>query len=95
MVIATWNSQHLPLAALCYPYFGEATEICASVPSMRQEGAAGVVSGGDGAGGAVGRVVRVDRALLPKARQWVAPGGSGADAAHLLVAAVVQLSDPG
>jgi hypothetical protein len=25
----------------------------------------------------------------------VAPGGSGADAAHLLVAAVVQLSDPG
>jgi len=62
---------------------------------MRQEGAAGVVSGGDGAGGAVGRVVRVDRALLPKARQWVAPGGSGADAAHLLVAAVVQLSDPG
>jgi hypothetical protein len=29
-----------PGTSLCYPRFGEATEICASVPSMRQEDAA-------------------------------------------------------
>src|SRR5207237_3682324 len=52
------------------------------------------MSGGDGAGGAVGRVVRAGGAALSPAWEGAAAGGSRAHAADLLFAAVVQLSDP-
>src|SRR5438093_12054 len=53
------------------------------------------ISGGDGAGGAVGRVVRAGGAALSPAWEGAAAGGSGAHAADLLFAAVVQPVGPG
>src|SRR5205809_1568803 len=53
------------------------------------------ISGGDGAGGAVGRVVRAGGAALSPAWERAAAGGSGAHAADLLFAAVVQPVGPG
>src|SRR2546428_10485483 len=49
----------------------------------------------DGAGGAVGRVVRAGRAALSPAWEGAAAGGSRAHAADLLFAAVVQPVGPG
>src|SRR3989442_15843240 len=49
----------------------------------------------DGAGGAVGRVVRAGGAALSPAWEGAAAGGSGAHAADLLFAAVVQPVGPG
>ena len=60
-----------------------------------QEDQACIVSGRDGAGGAVAQVVRADRAALSESRQRAAAGGSGADAADLFFAAVVQPVGPG
>src|SRR5205809_3107532 len=48
------------------------------------------ISGGDGAGGAVARVVRAGGAALSPAWECAAAGGSGTNAAALLFAAVVQ-----
>src|SRR2546425_11291767 len=53
------------------------------------------ISGGDGAGGAVGRVVRAGGAVLSPAWEGAAAGGSRAHAADLLFAAVVQPVGPG
>ena len=53
------------------------------------------ISGGDGAGGAVGRVVRAGGAALSPAWEGAAAGGSRAHAANLLFAAVVQPVGPG
>src|SRR5438034_5112246 len=53
------------------------------------------ISGGDGAGGAVGRVVRAGGAALSPAWEGAAAGGSRAHAADLLFAAVVQPVGPG
>src|SRR5438034_10148181 len=53
------------------------------------------ISGGDGAGGAVGRVVRAGGAALSPAWEGAAAGGSTAHAADLLFAAVVQPVGPG
>jgi hypothetical protein len=49
----------------------------------------------DGAGGAVTQAMRADRAGVPEGGQWASSGGSGADAADLLFAAVIQLVGPG
>src|SRR5438094_6779326 len=48
------------------------------------------ISGGDGAGGAVGRVVRAGGAALSQAWEGAAAGGRRAHAADLLFAAVVK-----
>src|SRR2546427_12377211 len=53
------------------------------------------ISGGDGAGGAVGRVVRAGGAALSPAWEGAAAGGRRAHAAGLLFAAVVQPVGPG
>src|SRR5207244_5844994 len=59
------------------------------------EDAASDISGGDGAGGAVARVVRAGGAALSQAWERAATGGSRAHAADLLFAAVVQPVGPG
>ena len=53
------------------------------------------ISRGNGAGGAVGRVVRAGGAALSQAWEGAAAGGSRAHAADLLFAAVVQPVGPG
>src|ERR1039458_1547922 len=50
--------------------------------------------GGDGASGAVGRVVRAGGTGVCQGGEWAASGGGGADAADLLFAAVVQSVRP-
>src|SRR2546429_7480172 len=63
--------------------------------AVQEEAAASHISGGDGAGGAVGRVVRAGGAALSPAWEGAAAGGSRAHAADLLFAAVVQPVGPG
>src|SRR2546427_12040712 len=63
--------------------------------AVHEEDAASHISGGDGAGGAVGRVVRAGGAALSPAWEGAAAGGSRAHAADLLFAAVVQPVGPG
>src|SRR5215472_17314 len=53
------------------------------------------VFGRDGAGGAVGEVVRLDRAPLSQSGQRASAQRTGEDAADLFSAAVVQLGGPG
>src|ERR1035438_4507196 len=65
------------------------------IRALRQEDAAGIVFGRDGAGGALEQAMRADRALLPEGRQRAPASGGGADAAHLLFAAMVQPVGPG
>src|ERR1022692_908936 len=65
------------------------------IRAVQQEDASSGVSGRDGAGGAVGGTVRPDRAGISEGRQRAAAGGSGADAAGLLFATVVQPVGPG
>src|SRR5450432_1084299 len=65
------------------------------IRAVHEEDAAGVVSGRDGAGGAVGGVVCADRAGVSKSRARATAGGRGADAADVLFAAVVQPVGPG
>src|ERR1700741_2383232 len=65
------------------------------VLKVRPGGAAGRVSGREGAGGAVVGFVCADRAVLPEAGQWPTPGRGRADAAYLLLAAMVQSVGPG
>src|SRR6266849_1155337 len=65
------------------------------IRAVHKENAAGCFFGRDGAGSTVGRVVRADRAALSESGRRAASGGSGADAADLLFAAVVQLVGPG
>src|SRR5437879_13203651 len=60
-----------------------------------KEDAASDISGGDGAGGAVVRVVRAGGAALSQVWERAATGGSRAHAADLLFAAVVQPVGPG
>src|SRR3989454_11152100 len=62
---------------------------------LHKEDAASDISGGDGAGGAVARVVRAGGAALSPAWEGAAAGGSRAHAADLLFAAVVQPVGPG
>src|SRR2546426_12833534 len=62
---------------------------------LHKEDAASDISGGDGAGGAVARVVRAGGAALSQAWERTATGGSRAHAADLLFAAVVQPVGPG
>ena len=57
---------------------------------LTTEDAAGVIFGRDGAGGSLGQAMLPDRALLSEVGQWTTSGRGGADAAHLLPAAVVQ-----
>src|SRR5256884_7609717 len=63
--------------------------------AVQEEAAASHISGGDGAGGAVGRVVRAGGAALSQAWEGAAAGGSRAHTADLLFAAVVQPVGPG
>src|SRR3989449_11474836 len=63
--------------------------------AVHEEDAASHISGRDGAGGAVGRVVRAGGAALSPAWEGAAAGGSRAHAADLLFAAVVQPVGPG
>src|ERR1019366_1681924 len=65
------------------------------IRALRQEDAAGFVFGRDGEGGALEQAMRADRALLPEGRQRAPASGCGADAAHLLFAAMVQPVGPG
>src|ERR1039457_6150128 len=65
------------------------------IRALQQEDAAGIVFGRDGAGGALEQARRADRALLPEGRQRAPASGGGADAAHLLFAAMVQPVGPG
>src|SRR5665213_2755350 len=65
------------------------------IRAVQQEDAASGISGRDGAGGAVGGVVCADQAGISEGGQRAAAGGSGADAAGLLFAAVVQPVGPG
>src|ERR1039457_6449805 len=65
------------------------------IRALQQEDAAGIVFGRDGAGGALEQARRTDRALLSEGRQRAPASGCGADAAHLLFAAMVQLVGPG
>src|SRR6202142_4025304 len=64
------------------------------VRAVQKEDAASGISGGDGAGGAVGGVVRTDRASVSKGGERAATGGSGANAADLFFTAVVQPIGP-
>src|SRR6185312_8587784 len=52
------------------------------------------VSGGDGPGDSLGIDSGADRAALPEGWQWHPADADGADAAHLLHAAVVQSLRP-
>src|ERR1022692_2099408 len=65
------------------------------IRALQQKDAAGIVFGRDGAGGALGQAMRADRALLPDGGERTASGRCGADAAHLLFAAMVQPVGPG
>src|SRR5271163_386664 len=65
------------------------------IRAVHKEDAAGDVSGRDGAGGAMGQVVRVDRAALSEAGQRKTAERVGTDAADLFSAAVVQPVGPG
>src|ERR1019366_1140991 len=65
------------------------------IRALQQENAAGIVFGRDGAGGALEQAMRADRALLPEGRQRAPASGCGADAAHLLFAAMFQPVGPG
>src|SRR2546422_10082899 len=65
------------------------------IARVHEEDASSHISGGDGAGGAVGRVVRAGGAALSQAWEGAAAGGSRAHAADLLFAAVVQPVGPG
>src|SRR2546422_2584908 len=62
--------------------------------AVHEEDAASHISGGDGAGGAVGRVVRAGGAALSPAWEGAAAGGSRAHAADLLLQQWFNLSDP-
>ena len=59
------------------------------VRAIYEEDAAGDILGRDGASGAVGKVVRLDRAALSEARQRTTAERTGKDAADLFSAAVV------
>src|SRR5207244_13555119 len=63
--------------------------------AVHKEDAASDISGGDGAGSAVARVVRAGGAALSQAWERAATSGSRAHAADLLFAAVVQPVGPG
>src|SRR6185437_9240504 len=65
------------------------------IRALHKEDATGEVLGRDGAGGAVGEVVRPDRAALSHGGQRATAERTGADAADLFPAAVVQPVGPG
>src|SRR5208283_1985545 len=60
------------------------------IREIRAEVQTGTVSGGDGAGGAVGRVEGADRTALSEGVERAAAGGTGDYAAGVLSTAVVQ-----
>src|ERR1035438_9006017 len=80
------------LGALLEPRYPKPGNVC--TPG-HEEDAARDISGGDGAGGAVARVGRAIGAAVSQAWERADAGGSGADAADLLFAAVVQPVGPG
>jgi len=65
------------------------------VRAIYEEDAAGDILGRDGASGAVGKVVRLDRAALSETRQRKTAERTGKDAADLFSAAAVQSGGPG
>ena len=65
------------------------------IRAVHEEDAAGGIFWRDGAGGTVGKVVRLDRSRLSEARERAAVERVGTDAADLLSAAAVQLVGPG
>src|ERR1700748_3813923 len=60
------------------------------IRAVHEEDSAGNVLGRDGASGAVGETVWVDRGALSQAGQWATTERAGTDAADLFFAAVVQ-----
>jgi hypothetical protein len=65
------------------------------IRAVYEKDAAGNLFRRDGADGAVGKVVRLDRAALSEARKRATAERTGKDAADLFSAAVVQSGGPG
>src|SRR5262249_49372585 len=65
------------------------------IRAVHEEDAASDVFGRNGAGGAVGQVVRTGLAALSQAQERTPAEGTGTDAADLFSATVVQLGGPG